>query len=436
MQEFIIEGGHPVSGVIAPQGNKNEALPVLCACIMNPHPVRIHNIPDIEDIRILQKILEHIGGKIQKIKDDPHSLEIHFENLKSDELPGDLITPLRGSVTLLGPLLARNGKVFLPRPGGDKIGRRRIDTHLLALKELGAEIEVFQHGYLLQAKKLKGAHILLDEASVTGTENAVMAAAVAEGTTIIENAASEPHVQGLCRFLENQGVKIEGIGSNVLTVHGLNSFENLAAASHTIGPDYLEIGSFISMAALTQGELTIQNIEPNDLRMIRMVFSRLGIEWEYRNRDTATDLYLPANQSLEVQSDIHGEIPKVDDAPWPMFPADLVSIALVTATQANGTVLIHEKLFESRLFFVDKLIGMGAKIVLCDPHRAVIIGPSKLYASSMSSPDIRAGMALVIAALAAEGTSRIQNIIQVDRGYENIDERLKTLGAKITRVQA
>ncbi len=434
MQEFIIEGGVPLSGTITVQGNKNEALPILCACLMNKGKQRIHNIPQIEDIKNIQKILEYIGGTILPVDGDAHSIDITFERLKTDELPADLVSPLRGSVTLLGPMLARNKKVFLPRPGGDKIGRRRIDTHLHALTELGATLEIFNDGYLLQAEKLTGAHILLDEASVTGTENAVMAAAVAEGITIIENAASEPHVQGVCRFLVAQGVKIDGIGSNVLTIHGVGSYENLKPAEHTIGPDYLEIGSFISMAALTGGELTIENVEPNDLRMIRLIFQRLGIRWEYREKKSGTDLYLPNDQSLEIETDVHGEIPKIDDAPWPMFPADLISIVLVTATQAKGTVLVHEKLFESRLFFVDKLIGMGAKIVLCDPHRAVVIGPSTLYGATMSSPDIRAGMALVIAALAAEGKSRIQNILQIDRGYENIDDRLKKLGARISRV--
>jgi UDP-N-acetylglucosamine 1-carboxyvinyltransferase len=433
MSEFHIEGGHKIGGTITAQGNKNEALPVLCAALMNPKGVTIYNVPQIEDIKNLIKILEAVGAKIEMLADG-HSYKITTPNIKLNELPPELAAGLRGSITLLGPLLSRAKKVFLPRPGGDKIGRRRVDTHLLALAALGAKVEVFNDGYMLVAEKLVGTAILLDEASVTGTENALMAAACAEGVTLIENAASEPHVQGLCRFLEAQGVKIEGIGSNMLRVHGVGGYENLKSAEHKVGPDYLEIGSFIAMSAMTGGDLVIQDINPIDLRMIKFIFERVGIQWRYQERGGVVDLVMKSPYSLKIQTDVHGEIPKIDDAPWPMFPADLISIILTVATQCQGTVLIHEKLFESRLYFTDKLMGMGAKIVLCDPHRAVIIGPSKLYGSRMTSPDIRAGMALVIAALAAEGTSQIQNIIQVDRGYENIDGRLKTLGAKIERV--
>jgi len=430
--KFIIEGGNSLQGSIVPQGNKNEALPILCASVLNAQGVVIHNIPQIEDIKNLIKILEFLGAKTSKINGDS-SLKIEFPEIITSKLPEDLTASLRGAVTLIGPLLARTGEVYMPRPGGDKIGRRRIDTHLLAMKALGAEIKVEADGYLIRAKKLKGASILLDEASVTGTENAVAAAAVAEGKTIIENAASEPHVQGVCRFLQSMGVKIEGIGSNVLTIEGIGSFENLKAAEHTIGPDYLEIGSFISMAALTNGEIKIKDVNERDLRMILMGFSRLGIETKYEYAEGKTNLIVPKNQSLKVQTDVHNQIPKIDDAPWPAFPADLVSIILVTATQCSGDILIHEKLFESRLFFTDKLISMGARIVLCDPHRAVVMGPAKLYGQKLTSPDIRAGMALVIAALCAEGESEIQNIIQIDRGYERIDERLRELGAKINR---
>lgn len=433
MSEFIIEGGHKIGGTITPQGNKNEALPVLCAALMNPQGVTIRNVPQIEDIKNLLKILDAVGAQLTPLEDG-HSYKISTPHIKLSELPPELASGLRGSVTLLGPLLARAKKVFLPRPGGDKIGRRRVDTHLLALSALGAKVEVFNDGYMLVAEKLVGTAILLDEASVTGTENAVMAAACAEGTTLIENAASEPHVQGLCRFLVAQGVKIEGIGSNMLRVHGVGGFENLKSADHTIGADYLEIGSFIAMSAMTGGDLVIQNINPIDLRMIKFVFERVGINWRYQERENEIDLVMKSPYALKIQTDVHGEIPKIDDAPWPMFPADLISIILTVATQCTGTVLIHEKLFESRLYFTDKLMGMGAQIVLCDPHRAVIIGPSKLYGSRMTSPDIRAGMALVIAALAAEGQSVIQNILQIDRGYENIDARLRTLGAQIKRV--
>ncbi|MBN8221565.1 MAG: UDP-N-acetylglucosamine 1-carboxyvinyltransferase [Spirochaetes bacterium] len=433
MSEFHIEGGHKIGGSILPQGNKNEALPVLCAALMSPVGVTIRNVPQIEDIKNLLKIIEAVGAKITPLEDG-HSYNITTPEIKLNELPPDLAAGLRGSVTLLGPLLARAKKVFLPRPGGDKIGRRRVDTHLLALSALGAKVEVFNDGYMLEAEKLTGTAILLDEASVTGTENAVMAAACAHGVTLIENAASEPHVQGLCRFLEKQGVKIEGIGSNMLRVHGVGGYENLKSADHKIGADYLEIGSFIAMSAMTGGDLVVEDVNPIDLRMIKFVFERVGIQWRYQERGDHVDLVMKSPYSLKIQTDVHGEIPKIDDAPWPMFPADLISIILTVATQCSGTVLIHEKLFESRLYFTDKLMGMGAQIVLCDPHRAVIIGPSKLYGSRMTSPDIRAGMALVIAALAAEGKSVIQNILQVDRGYENIDARLKTLGAKIERV--
>jgi UDP-N-acetylglucosamine 1-carboxyvinyltransferase len=440
MPEFHIEGGHKIGGSITAQGNKNEALPVLCAALMNPQGVIIRNVPQIEDIKNLLRIIEAVGANIRPLEDG-HSYEITTSEIAMSELPGELVAGLRGSITLLGPLLARAKKVFLPRPGGDKIGRRRVDTHLLALSALGAKVEVFNDGYMLEAEKLKGTAILLDEASVTGTENAVMAAACAEGVTLIENAASEPHVQGLCRFLVAQGVKIEGIGSNMLKIHGVGGFENLKAADHTIGPDYLEIGSFVAMSAMTGGDLVVQDVNPIDLRMIKFIFERVGINWRYHERegkgaagsDHIVDLVMKSPYSLKIQTDVHGEIPKIDDAPWPMFPADLISIILTVATQCTGTVLIHEKLFESRLYFTDKLMGMGAQIVLCDPHRAVVIGPSKLYGSRMTSPDIRAGMALVIAALAAEGTSVIQNIVQVDRGYENIDARLRTLGARIER---
>ena len=433
MSEFIIEGGRKITGEIRAQGNKNEALPVLCAALMTQHPITIRNIPQIEDIKNLLKILTAIGAKITPEK-NPHDLRIETAQINLSELPSDLAAGLRGSITLLGPLLARAKKVYLPRPGGDKIGRRRVDTHLLALEALGAKVSVYPDGYLLEAENLKGAEMLLDEASVTGTENAIMAAACAQGKTVIENAASEPHVQGLCRFMQALGVQIDGVGSNVLTIHGVGSFEKLGSTDHTIGPDYLEIGSFIAMSALTNGALKILDINENDLRMIRFVFERVGITWRYEKVGQSTHLILSENQALKIRADVHGEIPKIDDAPWPMFPADLISIILTCTTQCSGTVLIHEKLFESRLYFTDKLMGMGAKIVLCDPHRAVIIGPSKLFGSRMTSPDIRAGMALVIAALAAEGQSVIQNIIQIDRGYENIDARLRSLGAEIKRV--
>ncbi len=342
------------------------------------------------------------------------------------ELPAEESARLRGSVTLAGPLLARNGRVFLPRPGGDRIGRRRLDTHILALQALGARVKTFPDGFELQCERLRGADILLDEASVTGTENAVCAAALAEGETVIRNAASEPHVQGLCRMLNAMGAKIEGIGSNILRVQGV---EKLRGAPHRIGPDYLEVGSFVALAAVTGGELFVEDADIENLRMIRLVFSRLGIE----TRVEDDGLLTPADQSLEIISDLGGAIPRIDDAPWPGFPADMTSVILVTATQCKGTVLIHEKMFESRLFFVDRLISMGARIVLCDPHRAVVMGPSPLTGAVVSSPDIRAGMAMLIAALCAQGESIIQNITQIDRGFTRIDERLRLLGAEIER---
>lgn len=445
MQEFIIEGGHPIGGKITAQGNKNEALPILGAALLNPKFSVVRNIPDIEDIKNLLSILEFVGAKIETLQkaDEQNSLalKVHTENIASGQLPPDLTSFIRGSVTLMAPLLARTGEVYLPKPGGDKIGRRRIDTHLLALQQLGADVQIFREGYRLKAKQLKGKEILLDEASVTGTENAIIAASVAKGKTIIENAASEPHVQGVARFMQSMGVEIDGIGSNMLHIRGVEHYTNLKETEHDIGPDYLEIGSFIAMAALTNGELTVENVLPKDLRMIRHLFERLGITFDYVPQTneqgiTQTNLFVPAGQTLNIHTDAHGEIIKIEDAPWPAFPADLISIVLVAATQCNGTVLIHEKLFESRLYFTDKLIGMGAKIVLCDPHRAVVIGPSPLHAAKVSSPDIRAGMAMVIAALAAAGTSTIQNVIQIDRGYQNIDERLKKLGAYIERVKA
>ena len=432
MEHFVVEGGHPISGEIEPQGNKNEALPILCATLLNPNKSIIRNVPLIADIQQILKILKFLGAHVNIVsKEKPSTIEVDTSQIIYSELPPELVQLLRGSITLIAPILARFKKVILPRPGGDKIGRRRVDTHLLALEALGASIEIRKGAYHLEAKQLIGASILLDECSVTATENTVMAAAVATGETIIENAASEPHVQGLCRFLQNQGVKIEGISSNQLKIKGIENYKNLTPTEHTITPDYLEIGGFISMAALTNGELLIKNVVQRDLRMIQFVYQKLGIEIEYRG----SDIWVAKNQTLKIRSDTHGEIPKIDDAPWPAFPADLISNALVTATQCEGNVLIHEKLFESRLFFTDTLISMGARLVLCDPHRVLVIGHSDLKGSRMASPDIRAGMALVIAALCAEGKSDIHNILQIDRGYEKADERLRKVGAHIQRVQ-
>ncbi len=428
---FIVEGGNPISGIIKPQGNKNEALPILAASLMASEPVLIENLPDIEDVRQMIEILKNLGVEIH-YPDKNNNTKIIINSNKSikSEIPRELSSLLRGSVTLAGPILARERKVFLPRPGGDRIGRRRLDTHILAFKELGAEVKIFPDGFEIKADKLKGNDILLDEASVTATENAICAAVFAEGETIIRNAASEPHVQNLCYFLNKMGAKIEGIGSNVLKIKGV---EKLTGTEHKIGPDYLEVGSFISLAAVTKGEIIIEEPDLPNLRMIRWVFSRLGILTRSDKHNNHDILIVPSDQTLKIEMDIGGAIPKIESAPWPGFPADMTSVALVTATQCEGTILIHEKLFESRLFFTDRLISMGARIVLCDPHRAVVIGPTPLQGSTVSSPDIRAGMAMLIAALCAHGESIIQNIHQIDRGFMAIEKRLQKLGAKIFR---
>lgn len=425
--QFRVKGGNPISGRIRPQGNKNEALPLLAACLLTREEVVLSNVPEIEDVEIMQDIIRQLGAKVEPVSaGDGSRIRILADGDIEGELPAESSQRLRGSVTLAGPLLARNGRVFLPRPGGDRIGRRRLDTHILALQALGAKVKTFPDGFELQCERLRGADILLDEASVTGTENAVCAAALADGETVIRNAASEPHVQGLCRMLNAMGANIEGIGSNILRIKGV---ESLRGAPHRIGPDYLEVGSFVALAAVTRGELFIEDADIENMRMIRLAFSRLGIE----TRVEGDGLLVPADQSMEIVSDLGGAVPRIDSSPWPGFPADMTSVMLVTATQCKGTILIHEKMFESRLFFTDRLISMGARIVLCDPHRAVIMGPAPLSGAVVSSPDIRAGMAMLVAALCAHGESVIQNVIQIDRGFTRIDARLKALGADIVR---
>jgi UDP-N-acetylglucosamine 1-carboxyvinyltransferase len=426
---FRVQGRPPLCGTIRPQGNKNEALPLLAACCLTDEPVILENLPPIEDVKIMQQILlqQGVNLDLKPTSDIAETATLHAVAKPAWKLPG-LAAKLRGSVTLAGPLLARCGKVFLPRPGGDRIGRRRLDTHMLALQALGAKIKVGKDGFEISAKKLIGADMLLDEASVTGTENAVCAAVLANGETVIRNAASEPHVQGLCHLLNKMGARISGIGSNILTISGV---KKLHGVTHRIAPDYLEVGSFISLAAVTKGEILIEDADLPNIRMIRQIFARLGIQTVPQGKN----LLVPGKQKLRIHSDLGGAIPHIEDSPWPAFPADMTSVALVTATQCRGTVLIHEKMFESRLYFTDPLINMGARIVLCDPHRAVVIGPERLRGARLSSPDIRAGMAMLIAALCAEGTSEIQNIIQIDRGFTRIDERLKTLGAKIERLE-
>ncbi len=425
MEELAIEGGHPLRGTITPSGNKNAALPSLAACLLTDEPVVLRNMPDIQDVWTMGQLLTDVGVDVER--PGPHTWRLHAHDVRMPTFDRERFRRIRGSILLAGPMLARMGRVELPPPGGDVIGRRRVDTHFLAFRELGAEIDA-GGSFRLEARRLHGADILLDEASVTGTENAVMAAVLAEGTTVIRNAASEPHVQDLCHMLNGLGASIGGIGSNTLTIHGV---DRLRGGEFTIGPDYMEVGSYIAMTAMTGGEVRIRNAAPQHLRMIRYVFERLGVRVEVEGED----IYVPADQPLTVVPDMGGAIPTIADAPWPAFPADLMSIAIVLATQADGTVLFHEKMFESRLYFVDKLIFMGARIVLCDPHRCVVQGASPLQADTLVTPDIRAGMALVGAALCARGRSVIRNVDQIDRGYERVEEKLKSLGACIERVR-
>ena len=425
MDELIIEGGVPLRGTLTPSGNKNAALPALAACLLTDEPIILHNLPDIQDVHTMLDLLADIGVQVERL--DTHSWRLQAREIRLPPFAREKFRRIRGSILLAGPLLARLGWVEIPPPGGDVIGRRRVDTHFLAFQGLGAEVDV-NDLFRLNARQLRGADILLDEASVTGTENAIMAAVLAKGTTVLRNAASEPHVQDLCHMLNGLGARIEGIGSNVLTIHGV---DRLGGGEFTIGPDHIEVGSYIALAAMTRGELRIRNAAPHHLRMIRHVFSRLGVEIQVDGEDVV----VPAEQPLEVVPDIGGAIPTIADAPWPAFPADLMSIAIVLATQTTGTVLFHEKMFESRLYFVDKLIFMGARIVLCDPHRCVVQGPSQLQGDILVSPDIRAGMALVGAALCAKGQSIIRNVEQIDRGYERVEEKLRSLGARIERVK-
>jgi len=422
-ESFVIEGGHPLNGRLRASGNKNGALPILAACLLTDEPVQLANVPRIRDVETMIELLRYVGAEVEWT--GTNDVRVHAQDVGSD-VDEELASSIRASFLLAGPLLARNGHANIPPPGGDVIGRRRLDPHIHAFNELGASIEIGERYEL--SGTLSGAHIHLDEPSVMGTENAVMAASLTPGRTMISNAASEPHVQDLCRFLVTLGASIDGIGSNVLHVTGVDS---LGGGAHTISPEHIEVGSFIGMAALTGGDLTIDGIAPGDLWPVLPVFRRFGIEIELGD----DWLRVPPGQALVVKDDLGGAIPKVEDGPWPQFPADLTSIAVVVATQAHGTVLIFEKMFESRLFFVDKLVSMGARIILCDPHRVVITGPAPLYGQRMSSPDIRAGMAMVIAALCAEGTSTIGDAYQIDKGYERIDERLRALGARIERVE-
>lgn len=424
MDRFVIQGGVPLSGTVVPSGNKNAALPLLAATLLTDQPVTLHNLPNIGDVQTMLLLLEALGASVQR--HGAHSVTIQAARISSTCPDPNLVSQIRGSLTVMGPILAREGQVTLTLPGGDRIGRRRVDTHLLAFEALGAKVR-HNDSIELQADRLSGSDIWLDEASVTGTENAIMAASLARGETTIRNAACEPHVQELCHLLNGMGSQIEGVGSNVLRIQGR---DRLGGCEFALGPDFMEVGSFIGLAAVTGGEILIKNAGPKHLGMIRMAFERLGVHFQVRGED----VFMPAGQTLAVVDDLGGAVPKIDDAPWPGFPTDLLSIALVMATQAQGTVLIHEKMFDSRLYFVDRLIVMGARIVLCDPHRAVVVGPSSLHGETLHSPDIRAGMALLSAALCAQGESVIHNIQQIDRGYERIETKLQALGARIERV--
>ena len=434
MAKFVVEGGHRLKGEIVPQGAKNEALQIICAALLTPERVVLHNVPIISDVMQLLELLQKMGVKVERMGDDCFAIqadEVDLEYLRTSDYH-KRCRRLRGSVMMIGPLLTRFGVGFMPKPGGDKIGRRRLDTHFLGFQKLGADFnfDISDEFYTVEAKRLKGTYMLLDEASVTGTANIVMAAVLAEGRTTIYNAACEPYLQQLCKMLNRMGAKISGIASNLLTIDGV---ESLGGTEHTMLPDMIEVGSFIGMAAMTRSELTIKNVSYDNLGIIPQQFARMGIRFEQRG----DDIYIPAQDTYSIESFIDGSIMTIADAPWPGLTPDLLSIFLVVATQAKGSVLIHQKMFESRLFFVDKLIDMGAQIILCDPHRATVIGLDHrlpLRAANMTSPDIRAGVALLIAAMSAEGTSTIQNIEQIDRGYRDIDTRLNALGAKIIRL--
>jgi len=423
MEKFVIEGGTPLKGEVIPAGNKNAALPMLAACLLTEEPVIMHNVPDIQDVQTMRKLIMSLGVEVDDLGSD--TWRIHAKEVRPTDLDPDLCRKIRASILLAGPMVARSGDLQLPPPGGDVIGRRRVDTHLLALEKLGTQI-TYDRSFKFKANGLVGSDILLDEASVTATENAIMACVRAKGCSVIRNAASEPHVQELCQFLNQLGAKIKHIGSNTLKIDGVDA---LHGGEFTIGPDYLEVVSFIGAAAVTNGNITIRNAGNKYLGMIKLVFGRLGVTWQ----ENGDDIIVPSNQKLEIEPDLGGAIPNIGVMPWPSFPTDLMSIAIVVATQSKGTVLFHDWMYPSRMFFTDKLVGMGAQIVLCDPHRCMVQGPTRLSGEKMESPDIRAGMALVIASLSANGKSIIRNVNQIDRGYEQVEKKLQQLGAKIER---
>ncbi|MBN2085041.1 MAG: UDP-N-acetylglucosamine 1-carboxyvinyltransferase [Anaerolineales bacterium] len=424
MEQLIIHGQQPLRGEVTPSGNKNAALPMLAGCLLTAEPVVLHNVPDIRDVQCMIELLQQLGVSFQALR--PHSWRIQASVVDPKDLDPDICRRIRASILLAGPMLARAGKIRLPTPGGDVIGRRRVDTHILALQALGAKV-IYQRMFDMQADRLAGADILLDEASVTATENTILAAVLARGKTVLRNAASEPHVQDLCQFLNTLGARIQHIGSNVLKIEGV---ERLHGGEYTLGADYLEVASFIGAAAVTGGEIRIRNTQPEHLGMTGLVFRRLGVDWQI----DGADILVPSSQRMTIEQDLGGAIPEIKTNVWPAFPTDMTSIAITVATQAQGTVLFHDWMFPSRMYFTDKLVSMGARIILCDPHRAIVQGKNELMGENLESPDIRAGMSLILAALAAKGASKIRNISQIDRGYERIDEKLKALGADIQRV--
>ena len=421
---FMVEGGVPLRGEVTPSGNKNAALPLICATLLTAEPVYLRNVPEINDVIAMRKLLASLGAEMEKVS--PGCWKFQARNVDIKELDPDLCRQGRASILLAGPLVGRFGSLVLPPPGGDVIGRRRVDTHLLAMRALGVNAYYDGSYHFEVQKRLTGANILLDEASVTGTENAIMACVLAQGTTVLRNAASEPHVQELCELLNRMGAKISNIGSNVLTIEGV---DELHGAEFTIGPDYLEVGSYIGAAVVTRGEILIRNAGNRYLDMVRSVYGRLGVSWE----TIGNDILVSENQRLIVEPDLGGAIPEISVMPWPAFPSDLMSIAIVIATQVHGTVLFHDWMYPSRMYFTDKLVAMGAQVVLCDPHRCIVQGPTRLYPEKLESPDIRAGMALLLATLAAPGKSTIRNIRQIERGYEGVEEKMRALGARITR---
>ncbi len=424
MEKFIIEGGTPLNGEIVPAGNKNAALPLLAACLLTKEPVVLHNVPQIQDVLVMQKLIESLGAEVEDL--GGASWRITARDIRPADLNPDICRRIRASILVAGPMAARVEEFKLPPPGGDVIGRRRLDTHMLALRALGVDVQ-YERGFTFKSKGLRGADFLMDEASVTATENAIMAAVMARGDTVIRNAASEPHVQELCHFLNSLGAQIEEIGSNTLHIHGVTS---LHGGEFTIGPDYLEVISFVGAAAVTRGNVRIKNAGVKNLQMIAHVFERLGVTWNVEG----DDLIVPSNQRLEIIPDMDGAIPEIKTNVWPAFPTDLISIAITVATQAGGSVMFHDWMFSGRMYFTDKLVGMGAKIILCDPYRCLIQGPNQLYGENLESPDIRAGMSMLLAALAAKGKSTVRNIRQIERGYQDVDKKLAALGARIERV--